>query len=141
MQISERFKFSRVSSDLDLVLCSFKCHERCPVCQKSYLIMPWGGKMVHLWDRTLLRWPSPLELVPVGAEVTDGSSSLLPEDELTKAAETQRHIQEWRGGVHRRAFAGHSQSAKQHKTGGGGARCTTDLWSKEGVELVKSVPG
>lgn len=34
--------------------------------------------LVYLWDKTLLRWLSPLELVPVLAEVTDGSSSLFP---------------------------------------------------------------
>lgn len=34
--------------------------------------------MLYLWDKTLFRWPSPPELLPVLAEVTDGSSSLFP---------------------------------------------------------------
>lgn len=34
--------------------------------------------MLYLWDKTLFRWLSPPELLPVLAEVTDGSSSLFP---------------------------------------------------------------
>lgn len=34
--------------------------------------------MKYLWAKTLLRWLSPAEPVPVLAEVTAGSSSLFP---------------------------------------------------------------
>lgn len=36
----------------------------------------------HLWEETLFRYPA--ELIPVLAEVTAGSSSLFPNDELPR---------------------------------------------------------
>lgn len=73
MQVSEPFNFSRLESILYLLLCGFKCSERCPVCLCVSILI-----MLYLWDKTLFRWPSPPELLPVLAEVTDGSSSLFP---------------------------------------------------------------
>lgn len=48
MQVSEPFNFSRLESILYLLLCGFKCSERCPVCLNSYHAVPLGQDTIQM---------------------------------------------------------------------------------------------
>lgn len=78
--LKEANGFSNIQGFIQTFICYFNCIVNVMKDVPCVIILIYSchDVLAYLWDKTLLRWLSPLELVPVLAEVTDGSSSLFP---------------------------------------------------------------